>query len=112
MTKRNRARQGVVEEVVEGEQEGGQGGGLTPLAQQAAHPLHLQQAGQGQGQHGLQGCTGGLALASLKHLPTSRLLSWFYLRADHWTRWCMAFAHCQIDRQEHSHNWKHQIQRC
>ena len=45
MAKGNRARQGVVEEVVEGEEEGGQGGGLAPLAQQAAHPLHLQQLG-------------------------------------------------------------------
>ena len=62
MTKRNRARQGVVEEVVEGEQEGGQGGGLAPLTQQAAHPLHLQQVGRGQ--HGVKasqppGCSVG-----------------------------------------------------
>ena len=55
MTKRNRARQGIAEEAVEGEQEGGQGGGLAPFAQQAAHPLHLHQVGQGQ--HGLEGCT-------------------------------------------------------
>ena len=47
MAKGNRARQGVVEEVVEGVEEGGQGGGLGSLAQQAVHPLHLEQAGQG-----------------------------------------------------------------
>ena len=39
--------QWVVEEVVEGVEEGGQGGGLGALAQQAVHPLHLEQAGQG-----------------------------------------------------------------
>ena len=88
MTKRNRARQGIVEEVVEGEQEGGQGGGLAPLAQQAAH--HLQQVGQ----HCLKGCTGGLA--SLKHLATSRLLSWQITGPG--ARWCMALRHLHIGK--------------
>ena len=46
MAKRHRAGQGAVEEVVEGVQEGVQGGGLAALAQQAAYPLHPQQVRQ------------------------------------------------------------------
>ena len=81
MTKRNGARQGAVEEVVERAQEGGQGGGLAPLAQQAAHTLHLQLVKAFQP----PGCSGGFILVRVTG-----------------ARWWMAFAHCQ-KRQEQSH---------